>query len=35
VALIQLPYYRDTNPTLAANSRRVIREVLAGDLATD
>jgi len=35
VALIQLPYYRDTNPTLAANSRRVIREVLAGDLVTD
>jgi len=35
VALIQLPYYRDTNPTLAANSRRVIRDVLADDLATD
>ena len=35
IALIQLPYYRDTNPTLAANSRRVIREVLAGDLVTD
>lgn len=29
VALIQLPYYRDTNPALAANSRHVIREVLA------
>lgn len=29
VALIQLPYYRDTSPTLAANARHVIREVLA------
>lgn len=29
VALIQLPYYRDTNPALAANARHVIREVLA------
>jgi aminoglycoside phosphotransferase (APT) family kinase protein len=29
IALIQLPYYKDTNPTLAANSRRVVREVLA------
>ncbi|MCX5206557.1 aminoglycoside phosphotransferase family protein [Streptomyces sp. NBC_00237] len=28
VALIQLPYYRVTNPALAANSRHVIREVL-------
>jgi len=28
VALIQLPYYRDTNPLLAANSRHVIGEVL-------
>jgi aminoglycoside phosphotransferase (APT) family kinase protein len=29
VALIQLPYYRDTNPALAASARHVIREVLA------
>lgn len=29
IALIQLPYYRDTNPQLAANSRYVIGEVLA------
>ena len=29
IALIQLPYYRDTNPMLAASSRHVIREVLA------
>jgi aminoglycoside phosphotransferase (APT) family kinase protein/GNAT superfamily N-acetyltransferase len=29
VALIQLPYYRDTNPALAENARHVIREVLA------
>jgi aminoglycoside phosphotransferase (APT) family kinase protein len=29
IALIQLPYYRTTNPALAANSRLVIREVLA------
>jgi aminoglycoside phosphotransferase (APT) family kinase protein len=29
IALIQLPYYRTTNPPLAANSRHVIREVLA------
>jgi aminoglycoside phosphotransferase (APT) family kinase protein len=29
ISLIQLPYYRDTNPGLAANSRHVIREVLA------
>lgn len=29
IALIQLPYYLDTNPTLAANARHVIREVLA------
>ncbi|WP_105972481.1 aminoglycoside phosphotransferase family protein [Streptomyces geranii] len=29
VSLIQLPYYRDTNPVLAANSRHVIREILA------
>jgi aminoglycoside phosphotransferase (APT) family kinase protein len=29
VALIQLPYYKQTNPALAANARHVIREVLA------
>lgn len=29
VALLQLPYYRDSNPALAANARRTIREVLA------
>jgi aminoglycoside phosphotransferase (APT) family kinase protein len=29
VALIQLPYYKDTNPALAASARHVIREVLA------
>ncbi|HEY2947872.1 MAG TPA: aminoglycoside phosphotransferase family protein [Micromonosporaceae bacterium] len=29
IALIQLPYYHRTNPALAANSRHVIREVLA------
>jgi len=29
VALIQLPYYRDTNAALADNARHVIREVLA------
>jgi aminoglycoside phosphotransferase (APT) family kinase protein len=29
IALIQLPYYKDTNPVLAANSRKVIDEVLA------
>ena len=28
-ALIALPYYRDTNPVMAANSRYAIREVLA------
>jgi aminoglycoside phosphotransferase (APT) family kinase protein len=28
VALIQLPYYKDTNAALAANARHVIREVL-------
>ncbi|MET8011329.1 aminoglycoside phosphotransferase family protein [Streptomyces sp. NPDC005271] len=31
MALIQLPYYRDTNPVLAANARHVIHEVLADD----
>lgn len=29
IALIQLPYYWDTNPALAANSRHVIGEILA------
>ena len=29
VALIQLPYYSDTNPALAANARHVVGEVLA------
>ncbi|MFJ6666852.1 aminoglycoside phosphotransferase family protein [Streptomyces sp. NPDC091383] len=29
VALIQLPYYWDSNPALAENSRRVIAEILA------
>jgi aminoglycoside phosphotransferase (APT) family kinase protein len=29
IALIQLPYYRTTNPVLAANARHVIRQVLA------
>jgi aminoglycoside phosphotransferase (APT) family kinase protein len=29
VALIQLPYYRHTNPVMVAGARRVIREVLA------
>jgi len=29
IALIQLPYYQHTNPTLAENSRHVIAEVLA------
>lgn len=28
-ALVQLPYYRDTNPVLAANARHVIRAVTA------
>jgi len=35
VALIQLPYYKDTNPSLAANARHVIREVLADREAAD
>jgi len=30
VALIALPYYRDTNPALVAQSWRTLREVLAG-----
>jgi aminoglycoside phosphotransferase (APT) family kinase protein len=29
MAVIQLPYYRDTNPTISANARHVIREVVA------
>jgi aminoglycoside phosphotransferase (APT) family kinase protein len=29
IALIQLPYYRHTNPVLAANARHVIGEILA------
>ena len=29
IALIALPYYTDTNPTLAATARHLIREVLA------
>jgi aminoglycoside phosphotransferase (APT) family kinase protein len=29
IALIQLPYYKDTNPVLAASARHVIKEVLA------
>jgi aminoglycoside phosphotransferase (APT) family kinase protein len=31
MALIQLPYYRDTNPGMSANARYVIREILARD----
>ncbi|WP_405983280.1 aminoglycoside phosphotransferase family protein [Streptomyces sp. NBC_00158] len=30
MALIQLPYYRKTNPVISANARYVIRQVLAG-----
>jgi aminoglycoside phosphotransferase (APT) family kinase protein len=29
-AVIALPYYRDTNPTMAATARHAIAEVLAG-----
>lgn len=29
ISLIQLPYYWETNPALAENSRHVIREILA------
>ncbi|MFF2349788.1 aminoglycoside phosphotransferase family protein [Kitasatospora sp. NPDC058115] len=29
LALVQLPYYRTTNPPLAANARHIVREVLA------
>jgi aminoglycoside phosphotransferase (APT) family kinase protein len=28
MALIQLPYYRHTNPIISANARHVIREIL-------
>jgi aminoglycoside phosphotransferase (APT) family kinase protein len=35
IALIQLPYYRDTNPALAANSRHVIDQVLADHRRAD
>jgi hypothetical protein len=35
IALIQLPNYRDTNPTLAASASRVIREALADHNASD
>nr|WP_249416696.1 aminoglycoside phosphotransferase family protein [Streptomyces sp. TS71-3] len=31
MALIQLPYYKDTNPAMAENARHVIREVLADE----
>ncbi|MEV6263927.1 aminoglycoside phosphotransferase family protein [Streptomyces sp. NPDC051784] len=30
MALVQLPYYRGTNPVISANARHVIRQVLAG-----
>ena len=30
MAVIQLPYYRSTNPIISANARHVIRAVLAG-----
>ena len=33
IALIQLPYYGLTNPSLAANARRVISEVLAAPIS--
>lgn len=29
MALIQLPYYRTTNPIISANARYVINEILA------
>ena len=28
IALIQLPYYKDTNPALANNARHVIHELI-------
>ncbi len=34
IALIQLPYYRDTNPVLAAGARHTIAEVLADQCKT-
>ena len=30
MALIQLPYYRETNPFISSNARYVIKQVLAG-----
>lgn len=30
MAVIQLPYYRNTNPVISANARHVIRQVLGG-----
>ncbi|MFF5707271.1 aminoglycoside phosphotransferase family protein [Streptomyces sp. NPDC012794] len=30
MALVQLPYYRVTNPVISANARHVLRQVLAG-----
>ncbi|MGW1273616.1 aminoglycoside phosphotransferase family protein [Streptomyces sp. NPDC002491] len=35
ISLIQLPYYRETNPPLAANSRHVIGEILAETRSVD
>jgi aminoglycoside phosphotransferase (APT) family kinase protein len=35
IALIQLPYYRETNPELAASARHVIAEVLADRARTE
>jgi aminoglycoside phosphotransferase (APT) family kinase protein len=35
ISLIQLPYYWETNPPLAENSRHVIREILAEARAAD
>jgi aminoglycoside phosphotransferase (APT) family kinase protein len=29
ISVIQLPYYRDTNPALAANSRHVLEQIIA------
>lgn len=33
MAVIQLPYFRNTNPIISANARHVIREVLASQCA--
>ena len=30
MALIQLPYYRGTNPVICGNARYVIKQVLGG-----